>query len=399
MELEEAREALVRELKQILECETVMLPDAVGRILADDLRAPFSVPSFPKAAMDGYAVRSSDVSDATIDDPVMLKVIGESLAGTRMERYTEADTFPSAVRIMTGARVPDGYDTVIRQEDTDYGEDTVSIRKGEKPYANYCKVGEDISKGQTVLKAGRRIGRTESGVLASLGIDRVTVIRPLRVSVIATGSELKDVGSKLGDCEIYNSIAYMIEAALCDPQFEVTREICPDDEQELKTRILKAVEESDIVITTGGVSVGKKDLIPDVLDDIGAKKIFARVNVQPGTPTIGSILDGVAILSLSGNPYAAIANYDYYFGTITAALTGCDAYKQIKETAVLISEYPKVNKHRRLLRAFVCNGEVSLPVKSHASSVLSNMLDCNCYIDLPAGTSVSPGDKVNILRI
>ena len=164
-------------------------------------------------------------------------------------------------------------------------------------------------------------------------------------------------------------------------------------------QLKQALETSDVILTTGGVSVGVKDLLPDALERIGAKRLFSGVNVQPGTPTIGSVKDGTPILSLSGNPYAAIVNFDHYFWPLAAKLTGCEAFLPQREEAILRSEYPKTNRLRRLLRARIMNGEVTLPVKSHASSVLSNLLECNCYIDLPAETSVAPGDRVEILRM
>ena len=132
---------------------------------------------------------------------------------------------------------------------------------------------------------------------------------------------------------------------------------------------------------------------------LGAERVFAGVNIQPGTPTIGSVLNGKAILSLSGNPYAALVNFDLYFWPLAAKLTGCDAYLPKREKAVLKSEYPKVNRLRRFVRARAEEGTVTLPAKSHASSVLSNLLDCNCYIDLNENMKVSPGDTVSIVRM
>ena len=161
-------------------------------------------------------------------------------------------------------------------------------------------------------------------------------------------------------------------------------------------KIQQCLKTADIVITTGGVSVGKKDLLPEVLEELGAKKIFSHANIQPGTPTIGSVLDGKAILSLSGNPYAAYANFEYYFWELAAYLTQNASLKVRRTQAVLSDPYPKVNKLRRFVRAYAEEGRVTLPTAVHASSVLSNMRDCNCFIDMEPGRELHPGDEVKI---
>ena len=404
MTIENAISSLLAEVTPVPEREQVSLCCAKGRVLAEDVRAPFSVPHFPKSAMDGYAVYAEDVKEATPENPAKLTVTGEILAGDDPAPVSPGSR-GTAVRIMTGGAVPEGYDAVVKQEDTDYGETEVTIFHGVSSYMNYCKVGEDISEGSVVLPKGRRIGRVEAGVLASLGISFVNVVRPIRVSVLSTGSELYELSSDRGDSshppvgKIYNSIAYTLSASLPAAGFTVDSGICTDDTEEIQCRMEEALSKSDIVITTGGVSVGKRDLLPEVLEKVGAKKVFAGVDIQPGTPTIGSVKDGKVILSLSGNPYAALVNFDLYFWETVAKLTGCSAFLPERREAELASEYNKVNKHRRILRAKEENGKVYLPAKSHASSVLSNLMDCNCYIDLPAGKEVSVGDKVEILRM
>ena len=402
MEIEEANRLLCDSVDEIKDTERLPLASSFGRVLAEDVIAPFSVPSFPKSAMDGYAVKSSEVKCASTDNPVKLRVIGERLAGDGGEicgpegGQLTSQSQGTALRIMTGAEVPEGFDAVVRQEDTDYGEAEVSIYKSVEPYTNYCKVGEDIREGETVVSSGRKVGRIEAGVLASLGVAEVSVIRKLRVSIISTGSELREVGEILEKGTIYNSISYTIMAALNEPCFLVESSICKDDKEEIKSSITKALESSDIVITTGGVSVGKKDLLPEVLEEIGAMKLFSRVNIQPGTPTIGSVKDGKVILSLSGNPYAALANFDCYFWMVASKMTGCSTFDTEFAEAELASEYNKVSKHRRLLRAKLSDGKVYLPEKGHASSVMSNIINCNCYVDIPSETPVKVGDRVKV---
>ena len=406
MELEEAVKLFADKVKHINQIEEAGLCECHGRILAEDIKAPFNVPHFPRSAMDGYAVRSEDISQASEEEPVRLTVIGKILAGCDMIPYEDYGTMAgksgTCVRIMTGANIPEGYDTVVKQEDTDYGEKSVAVKCALPPYMNYCRVGEDISHGETVIMSGSRIGRAHIGVLASLGFSSVRILKPLRVSVISTGSELCDPtvpGGTLSKGKIYNSIAYMLSASVQSAGFEAKTALCPDEPDIITDAILKTAATSDIVITTGGVSVGERDLLPDIMDSIGAERVFYRVNIQPGTPTLGSLYKGIPVLSLSGNPYAALVNFDWYFWNLAAAMTGCDELAPRSENVISRSDYRKKNHMRRFLRAWTENGTVSIPVKSHASSVLSSITKCNCYIDLPAQTDFGEGDMVKIIRM
>ncbi len=400
-EVEDAIRAITDGLSSITQSELVSLKNSSGRILSEDITAPISVPSFPKSAMDGYAVRSEDIAAASSDNPVKLKVIASIMAGDRIPESvkTSTDVSNTAVRIMTGGIVPDAYDTVIRQEDTDYGEDIVSIRKSQASFVNYCKVGEDVKEGALVLKRGTFIGRAEAGIIASLGIFEVNVLRKIRVSLISTGSEIVDVGEPLSEAKIYNNISYMIGASISKPSFEYAYTCVPDDIEKITEAIRSAESSSDIVITTGGVSVGKKDFLPETIEAVGAVKKFSCINIKPGSPTIGANLNGTVLLCLSGNPYAAVANFDLYFGNIIAAITGCDAFVPSREKAILRSEFRKPSNVRRLVRAYVRSGEVTILNKHQESSVLSSFLGANCYIDIPCGTNINEGDTVDIMRI
>ncbi|MCR4706133.1 MAG: molybdopterin molybdenumtransferase MoeA, partial [Lachnospiraceae bacterium] len=193
---------------------------------------------------------------------------------------------------------------------------------------------------------------------------------------------------------------HMLAASVQSEGFIVSyAEDCKDDFDVIRDHIVKAAETADVMITTGGVSVGKRDLVAGVLSDIGAKVLFTRINIQPGTPTIVSRYKNTIILSLSGNPYAALANFDLYFPPLAAKLTGCDALDTVVGEAVLCDPYDKVNTMRRLVRAYADSGRVYLPADRHMSSVFGNMHTCNCYIDIPAGTQVSVGDTVSVRRM
>ncbi len=397
MEIEEAIGIIAANANRIDDEIEVSIEEAYGYILANDIVADVNVPAFARSAMDGYAVRAKDTEGASADKPVKLKVVSEILAGDRVSCNCDDR---SAVRIMTGAMIPDGYDAVVKQEDTDLGEDEVSLFASVRQYMNYCHVGEEIQKGSEVLPARRRIGMIETGLIASLGLDKVSVLRPIKVAIISTGSELVAPGKELPEGSIYGNIRYMIAAAVKSEGFEVSySKDCKDDAEEIQNHIIKAAEISDVVITTGGVSVGKRDLVAAVLSDIGAKHLFTRVNIQPGTPTIASVYKDKIILSLSGNPYAAIANFDLYFPPLTAKITGCNELDAVTGKAVLCDPYEKVSGARRLVRAYEKFGKVYLPANRHMSSVFGNMDKCNCYIDIPEGTGISVGDTVDIRRM
>ena len=272
MEIEEAVKLITDAAVPLTDTMTVPLCDASGYILAEDIAAGVPVPAFARSAMDGYAVKATEVTGASKAAPVKLKVSGEILAGDHRDI---AYAHKSAVRVMTGGMIPDGYDAVIRQEDTDYGEAEVSVYAPVKPYMNYCPVGEEIKGGETVLNTGRLIGRVEMGLLASLGRAEVTVRRPAGVALISTGSELISPGEELPLGKIYGSIRYMLTSSISQEKLEITYSAdCPDDKELIRGHIRKAAEASDVIITTGGVSVGKRDLIPGVLDEIGAVKLF-----------------------------------------------------------------------------------------------------------------------------
>ena len=395
-EIEECLEMMLRETG-LQKVQTVSIEEAAGCVLAETVCANMSVPPFPKSAMDGYAVRAADLWGATKDEPVVLQVKGELLAGD----YEEIPyTAMSAVRVMTGAFIPEGYDVVVRQEDTDYGEEEVSVYVQAKPYMNYCKVGEDICEGDVVVAQGTRLRPVHIGLLAEVGCSNVLVYRPLEVAILCTGSELCEAGEPLPKGKIYNNISHILAAGIRKEGLKVTyRQLCADEEAVLEEKLTEALEAADVVITTGAVSVGKKDIVPAVLETIGAKVLFRKANIQPGTPTTASVKDGKLILSLSGNPYAAIVNFEIYFWAVAARMMGHESFGVKQETAVLQSEYGKVNRMRRFIRAKAEGGRVYLPTGVHASSVIYNLTECNCFIDLEPGRAVQVGDEVRIRYI
>lgn len=393
LEIEECIQMLLQEVAALPVSEVAIL-ETCGRVLAEDVAAMISVPPYSKSAMDGYAVCSADLCGVDLEHPVKFPVIGRLMAGDYEEIPYRKNT---AVRVMTGAFIPAGYDCVVRQEDTNYGEEEVEIYTTLEPYQNYCKQGEDIKEGQSVLSKGTRLTPLHIGLLAEIGREKVQVYQPVRVAILCTGSELVNVGQPLLPGKIYNNISYILASELKKEGMEVVfQQLCEDEKDVLAVKLQEALNMSDVVITTGGVSVGQKDLVPEVLAEIGAKILFRRANIQPGTPTTGSVKDGKIILSLSGNPYAAMVNFDIYFWEIAAKMMNSKELGSIKKTAILKTPYDRQNKGRRFLRANYKDGEVTLPSSTHASSVISNMTECNCYIDLEPGRKPEVGETVRV---
>lgn len=397
IEVEEAVRRLTEAASAIESNELVSILDAGGRVLGEPVYAPISVPPFPKSAMDGYAIMSSDSQGAKAGHPVSLNVIGELTAGDTLEIVPGHG---DALRIMTGAYVPDGFDCVVKQEDTDYGEDQVQIYTQVSPFTNYCKAGEDLKRGELAMEKNTRLASTHIGVLASLGISQVLVRRKLRVGILSTGNELVELDQPLSPCKIFNSCGYTLATSLKTEGIEVVfMKNCNDDLDCLIEEIRTGCENVDILLTTGGISVGKKDFIPAAVTCLGAQHIFQRVNMKPGTPVLAAKYQEVMILSFSGNPFAALANFQLFFWPLAAKIMQNAGYHSVTREAVFTGGRLKPNNLRRFVRAYEEGGNVLLPSSVHSSSVLSNMITCNCLIDQPPNQELIHGDRVRILYL
>ncbi len=395
--IEEALEKILAAVRPITDEMTVDIMDSLGQVNAEDCIAQNPLPPFARSAMDGYAVKAADTAKAAVSAPVKLQVAGKLLAGDHKDCAYEPAT---AIRVMTGAYIPDGYDAVVKQEDTDMGESVVHVMRSVRPYENYCKIGENMAAGHKAVASGTLIRPVHMGLMAAMGKDKVKIIRKPRITLIVTGSELLEPGQEYEPGKIYDSAGYMIAGAIRQQGLKVSAPlICGDDPADAERLLRKALTETDFIITTGAISVGEKDFMPELLRSMGAEILFQGADIQPGTPTMASVIDGKVILSLSGNPYAALANFEIYFWEAMAKMTGCRSLAPKQGEAILKDPYEKVNRHRRLIRAMAKDGKVFLPAKIHSSSVIGNMDRCNCFLDLEAGKAVRVGDKVKIRYI
>lgn len=394
--LEDALEEIGKHTKKITDTQNIEVKKAGGFCLAQDIYAKHDNPPFPRSPVDGYAVRSEDIKGAVRGNPARLKVAGCIYAGDNGQSY---EIKPGeAYRIMTGASFPSGADTAIKQEDTDYGEDVVQIYKSQKPWDNYCFQGEDYKKDSLLLKNGSRITFAEQGILAGMGLTKTMVYRKPVIRVVTTGDELCQPGMELKPGKIYDSNGMMVSARLGElgvPPKSVIH--CGDSEEGLACKLKQEAEDADILITTGGVSVGKKDILHGALELLGAEKIFWRVQLQPGTPTIFSVYQNTLILSLSGNPFGAMANLELLLRPILKKMTGDPSFDMEMRRGIMEVDFEKRCKVRRFVRAVYRDGRVSFPQGIFSSGAIGTLRGCNCLLDIPAGKeNVKAGEKVSV---
>lgn len=383
--VEQAVDLILEYTKVIKDVEEAELLNAVGRILSEDMVASFDNPPFDRSPIDGYACRSSDVKDASKEKPVQLKVIREIDAGQYSDQEVEKG---QAVRIMTGAAIPSGCDCCIRQEDTDYGEDVVSIYRSEEAWGNYCFRGDDFKAGSILLKQGTKLEFVEVGVLAGMGRKKAPVYRLPRVAVLTSGDEVVDPGQLLPPGKIYNSNQTLLTARLLDYGVDLVQVSSVEDDPAVMAEALKAsAQKADLILTTGAVSVGKKDIMHAALRQTGAKRIFWGVKMKPGMPTLFSVYQGIPVLSLSGNPFGVAVTVEVLVRPLLQKMKQDDTLSFRRVQGKMADTFEKPSRGRRFVRAFWEDGVFHLPDGLHSNGVLASMAGCNCLIDIQPGAS------------
>jgi len=396
--LEQACDLLLKAVQPITKAENVPLEDALGRVLAENVAAPIDNPPFPRSPLDGYAFAASASAGASAEHPVELRIVGEECAGDYFAGHVGAG---EAVRLMTGARIPAGCDTVIRQEDVRVEGDRLFVPYALQPYQNYCYAGEDIRKGTIAAAKGTRLNAGHIGRLASLGFAEVKVCRMPRIVLASTGDELLMPGEPLRPGKIYNSNLYLLAARL--REFGFSSEVLgvlPDDVEQAAEVLRPWGSRADLVLTTGGVSVGKKDIMHGVVAAIG-HRLFWRVAMKPGAPAIAYKVGGTLGIALSGNPFACFATFEMLARPVLARLAHREDLSLRETRGVLGDAFPKASRGRRFVRAHFNEdtGVVDLP-DQHASGALSELSRCNAFVEFPAGTPACPagtGVKVFLL--
>lgn len=391
--LEQALQAMLEALSPLTQTETIALEDAAGRITASDITSPLDVPSFANAAMDGYAVRLSDVTSS------IMPVAGKAFAGVPFQGEWPAG---SCIRIMTGAPVPEGAEAVIMQEHAEPEANGVRFSHPVKAGQHIRLAGEDIRRGARVLPAGMLLGPAELPLLASLGIATLDVTRRLRVAVFSTGDELQPVGQPLQPGHIYDTnrfaVRLMLEKLGCEIQ---DLGIIGDNPDALRAAFHQADSHADLVISSGGVSVGEADYTKQILDDIGNIH-FWKLAIKPGKPFAFGKLRHAWFCGLPGNPVSAAVTFYQLVQPLIARLSGHHHWQlpprvRVKTTAALKKTPGRLDFQRGVLSRNA-NGELTVCSTGHQGShVFSSFSLANCFIVLESERGfVEAGEWVEV---
>lgn len=396
--VEQALEALLEHTKVIEETETVPLLQACGRVLAKDMIAGFDNPPFDRSPVDGYACKAEDITDASESHPVQLTVLEEIDAGQYSRVTVEKG---QAVRIVTGAAIPKGCDCCVRQEDTDYGEETVRIFRPTGQWQNYCYRGENFKNGTVLLKKGDKIGFIEAGILASMGVIKVKVYRRVRAAVLTTGDEVMAPGKRLIPGKIYDCNQGLLAARMKEFGAELVEVAAIEDRLQAMTAALERIAPSvDLIVTTGAVSVGKKDIMHEALEMAGAKRIFWHIQMKPGMPTLFSMYQDTPVISLSGNPFGVAVSIDLLLRPVLHKMTQDEALKTVRKKCLLKNKFSKTIRGRRYVRAMTDGETVTIPTGLHSNGVLSSMAGCNCLIEMQEGqTGTRAGEMAEVILL
>ena len=400
--LEEALEILNKNTKA-LKSEVVSIKDSLKRVLYGDVKSNINNPPFNKSVFDGYTFKSEDSKGTSKENPIELKIVDEIFAGMWPEIEIKHG---EAIRIMTGAPIPMGADCVLKQEETERHGDLVKIFKEMKSYENISFMGEDIKIGETLIKKGKRLDYADLGIMASSGISEVLVYKKPRVSIISTGDEVCDINSTLKPGKIYDSNLYSLSARIEELGYNVlSMEHVGDNILKIGEAIEKAFEKSDIVFTTGGASVGEKDLMQKVSESIGFEKLFWKIKIKPGSAVVCSKKEEKILISLSGNPNAALTTFELLGKPVLKKLEGEEENINIKrEKGVLMDSFNKKSPQRRFLRGNVIYDEKGTKVYitqiKSGNGILSSLLNANCLIEIEKGNEgLNRGEVVNIIKL
>ena len=394
--LEEAIDILDENVKAI-GTEEIDLINATGRVLAEDIYSLIDNPPFNNSAMDGYAILAENSGS---NDKI--KIIDKVFAG-EVSNYEV--TNKTAIRIMTGAPIPNGANAVIKQEDTiKNDEEHITLTKKIKANDNICFKGEDIKKGSLLVNKNKKIDFADIGIIASSGISKIKVYKNPKIALLCTGDEVIDVNSDLTEGKIFNSNKYTIMARVSELGYNILEvKHVRDIEGDIEKYIENISQNVDLIITTGGVSVGEKDLLNHAIDNIGGKRLFWKVKMKPGSAVLCSIVNNALVVSLSGNPTAALTAFELFVKTSIEKLSGIEKIEVKREKATLCDNFNKKSPQRRFIRGRVVIEEgkqkVYITQVKSGNGILSSNLNSNCMIEVEGGSeALHSGETVDIIK-
>ncbi len=390
----QARGALLEAVAPVAGWERVPIRAALGRVLVENVIAPFDVPAHDNSAMDGFAVRAADLGAAEN----RLELVGTAYAGGGFSGVVGPG---QTVRVMTGAVLPRGADSVVIQEVARLEGERLVVPPLDKAGQNVRRAGEDLAAGRAALQGGRRLGPAELGLLASLGLAEVTVRRRPRIAFFSTGDELVSIGRPLGPGEVYDSNRYSLYGALTRLGVDLLDlGVVPDDPPALERAFTEAVTQADAILTTGGVSVGEADYVREIMGRLGEVR-FWRIDIKPGRPMAFGRLGGAWLFGLPGNPVAVLVSFYQVVLDALYRLQGLDPLPVHPRFSVPC-EGPirKVPGRREFARGLLFEADGQWRVRlsgAQGSGVLSSVTAANCFICLPEERgSVAAGELVEV---
>jgi molybdopterin molybdotransferase len=396
MAVDKAREVIARFLTPLTAIERVHVRSALGRVLAADVISPLDVPAHDNSAMDGYAVRFADLKS---DADVVLRVTGTAFAGAPFAGELKPG---EAVRIMTGGVVPRGADTIVMQEHVKAAEGRVTVGVGHRKGQNLRRAGEDLKAGAAALKRGLRLRPAEIGLAASLGIPELEVYRKLRVAFFSTGDELVSIGTVPKEGQIFDSNRYTIHGMLERLGCEVMdMGVVRDDPQLLEEAFAQAANAADVVITSGGVSVGEADFVKDLLNKLG-EVVFWKIAMKPGRPLAYGRVGGAHFFGLPGNPVSVMVTFYQFVRDALLKLAGEEPVQPVPSFKVpctsALKKAPGRTEFQRAILTRGVDGQLSVRVTGEqGSGILRSMSEANCFIILPTDQgNVTPGTMVEV---
>ena len=386
----EAREKVLSAVKTV-EVEKVPLEQCFGRILAQNVCAADNVPPFDRSPLDGYAFRAADVEGASSENPVTLKVIDYIPAGDVSHCPVTEGT---AVRLMTGAPIPEGADAVTMYEVTEFTDTEVKIFRPSKPGDNIVLAGEDVKKGTVLASPGMKIDIGLMGTLASQNIAEPLVYKKVKVGLISTGSELVPVGSELQPGKIFDSNSFTLAGAVESMGMTAVRYgIAADNAEGISEKISAALEECDAVLLTGGASVGDFDVTPEAMVMSGVEILFRGVALKPGMACSFGVKGGKLVCGLSGNPASSLTTFLVVSTVGLKKIAGCAECIPAEFDAELAYDFKKKSKGTRVLRGRLdlSEGKPKLYISQEQGNVvISSTIGCDCLAFVPAGSGPLP---------
>ena len=380
--------------------ETVPLVDALQRVIAETVASPRDIPPADNSAMDGYAVLHRDVEGASAERPALLEVVEILPAGKTSQRQLEGG---QAIKIMTGAPMPAGADTVVQVEHTNASDRQVEIYQAPAAGSHLRRRGEDIQRGECVVAKNTRLRPAELGVLASVGKAQVLVYQRPRVAILATGDEIADLGDPDVGGKIINSNSYTLAGQVIEAGgTPLLLGVAPDERDEMSRRIASGLK-ADILITSGGVSVGDFDYVRECLDQAGFTAHFWTVALRPGSPVTFGLVGQVPVFSLPGNPVASMVTFELFVRPALLKINGYRDLFRVCSNAILQDAVHKRRGVRTFLRGILSQQsgqDVVTTTGPQGSGILRSMNLANCLIDISEDVEqLQPGDTVQVIPL